>query len=214
MTTSNCVSKVLQMTGKRPALRAGETGLSTVCSFADRVPLYGLQRICILLFLALCHTESASAECTVKISRETLSLGRVTAAASVDTAAEDDDAGRCRRKASRAPLCASDLTVKNSCEVLPTSVGFTIEISRHVRATNPAGSPFFNLRQQTSSLNRSFIKRHPVLVGALLGFGVGFTIGIASGDDGVFNDFTAGFNGLVLGAIGAGVGASIGVAFK
>ncbi|MEJ2111951.1 MAG: hypothetical protein P8Z37_18980 [Acidobacteriota bacterium] len=49
-------------------------------------------------------------------------------------------------------------------------------------------------------------------VGAILGFGSGLIGGLAAGDDGVFDDSTAGFNGLVLGGIGAGAGAIIGYA--
>jgi hypothetical protein len=49
-----------------------------------------------------------------------------------------------------------------------------------------------------------------VAFGALIGLAAGFTIGYAAGDDGIFYDFTAGFNGLVLGGVGAGVGAIIG----
>ena len=52
-----------------------------------------------------------------------------------------------------------------------------------------------------------WIGRHPVLFGTLIGFGSGFLIGYLPGDDGVFDDFTAEFNGLVLGGVGAGVGA-------
>jgi hypothetical protein len=49
-----------------------------------------------------------------------------------------------------------------------------------------------------------------VLFGALVGFGGGFLIGYLPGDDGVFYDFTAEFNGLVLGGVGAGTGAAVG----
>lgn len=44
---------------------------------------------------------------------------------------------------------------------------------------------------------RSWIGRHPVLFGTLVGFGDGFLIGYAAGDSGVFDDFTAGFNGVL-----------------
>jgi hypothetical protein len=44
----------------------------------------------------------------------------------------------------------------------------------------------------------------------LIGFGGGFLVGYLQGDDGVFDDFTAGFNGFVLGGIGAGAGAAVG----
>ena len=65
-------------------------------------------------------------------------------------------------------------------------------------------------RQQNAARKRGWIARHPVLFGALAGFGTGFLIGYAAGDDGVFYDFTAGFNGVLLGGIGAGAGAAVG----
>jgi hypothetical protein len=49
-----------------------------------------------------------------------------------------------------------------------------------------------------------------VLFGAVVGFGTGLLIGYAAGDDGVFDDYTAGFNGFVLGGIGAAAGAAAG----
>jgi len=55
--------------------------------------------------------------------------------------------------------------------------------------------------------NRSWMKRHPVLFGTLVGFGVGFTVGVASGGG---SDVSAGGMGLYFGAIGAGAGALIG----
>jgi hypothetical protein len=45
--------------------------------------------------------------------------------------------------------------------------------------------------------------------GALVGFGSGFLIGYLPGDDGVFDDFDAEFNGLVLGGVGALAGAVV-----
>ena len=63
-------------------------------------------------------------------------------------------------------------------------------------------------RQQVTK--RGWIKRHPALFGAAVGFWTGFFIGYLPGDDGVFDDFTATFNGMVVGGIGAGVGAVTG----
>ena len=63
---------------------------------------------------------------------------------------------------------------------------------------------------QAATSRRSWIRRQPVLFGALVGFGSGFLIGYAAGDDGVFDDFTAAFNGWVMGGIGAGAGAAVG----
>jgi hypothetical protein len=65
-------------------------------------------------------------------------------------------------------------------------------------------------RQQSGVRKRSWVARHPALFGTLVGFGTGFLIGYAAGDDGVFYDYTAGVNGLVLGGIGAGAGAAAG----
>ena len=67
-------------------------------------------------------------------------------------------------------------------------------------------SPSLRALQQPRQ-ERGWIARHPVLFGTLIGFGGGFLIGYLPGDDGVFDDFTAEFNGLVLGGVGAGVGA-------
>lgn len=67
-------------------------------------------------------------------------------------------------------------------------------------------------RQQPAPQKRSWIGRHPVLFGTLVGFGGGFLIGYLPGDDGVFDDYVASFNGLVMGGIGAGAGAAIGAA--
>jgi hypothetical protein len=64
--------------------------------------------------------------------------------------------------------------------------------------------------RQISPQKRKWIGRHPMLFGSLIGFGAGFLAGYLPGDDGVFHDFTAGFNGLVLGGIGAGAGAIVG----
>jgi hypothetical protein len=51
---------------------------------------------------------------------------------------------------------------------------------------------------------RTWVQRHPVCTAAIIGFGVGYLIGYLPGDDAVFDDFTAGFNGAVVGGIGAG----------
>ena len=65
--------------------------------------------------------------------------------------------------------------------------------------------------QAPPARTRSWIAAHPVLFGAAVGFGTGFLIGYLPGDDAVFDDFTAGFNGWVMGGIGAGTGALIGL---
>ena len=68
----------------------------------------------------------------------------------------------------------------------------------------------FRTHQQPAPQKRSWIGRHPALFGALVGFGSGFLIGYLPGDDGVFDDFTAGFNGLVVGGVGAATGGAVG----
>jgi hypothetical protein len=64
--------------------------------------------------------------------------------------------------------------------------------------------------EQRAQPRRSWMGRHPVLVGSLVGFGTGFLLGYLPGDDVVFYDYTAEFNGLVLGGVGAGTGALVG----
>lgn len=83
------------------------------------------------------------------------------------------------------------------------------EVARLTRSTAFADSAL-RPPQQSGAQKRSWIGRHPALFGALVGFGGGFLIGYLPGDDGVFDDFTAGFNGLVLGGVGAGTGAVAG----
>ena len=57
---------------------------------------------------------------------------------------------------------------------------------------------------------RNWIQRHPSCFGAMIGFVGGFLIGFLPGDDAVFDDYAAAFNGVVLGGIGAGTGAILG----
>ncbi|MEO5823384.1 MAG: hypothetical protein ABIT71_23010 [Vicinamibacteraceae bacterium] len=57
--------------------------------------------------------------------------------------------------------------------------------------------------------HRNGFQRHPVWTAALVGGGSGFLIGYLPGDDVVFDDFTAEFNGAVVAGIGAGVGAAL-----
>ena len=58
--------------------------------------------------------------------------------------------------------------------------------------------------------DRNWIKRHPVIFGALVGFGGGFVAGYLAGDDAVFEDFTKEFHGIAFGGIGALAGAILG----
>lgn len=79
------------------------------------------------------------------------------------------------------------------------------EVARAAREA--AGSVARGAAQPTRP-RRNWFQRHPVLTGALVGGGTGFLIGYLPGDDGVFDDFTAEFNGTVLAGVGAGAGAA------
>ena len=58
--------------------------------------------------------------------------------------------------------------------------------------------PMFQPPQQQGAVQkRGWIKRHPALFGGLVGFGGGFLIGYAAGDDGIFDDFSSEANGRV-----------------
>ena len=49
-----------------------------------------------------------------------------------------------------------------------------------------------------------------MLFGTLVGLGGGYLVGVGAGEDGIFDDFTAGENGLFVAGIGAGAGALVG----
>jgi hypothetical protein len=87
--------------------------------------------------------------------------------------------------------------------------GASRELARLDLAAAPIDSALLQV-QQPGQPQRSWIGRHPVLCGTLVGFGGGFLIGYLPGDDGVFDDFVASFNDLVLGRAGAGTGAHVG----
>jgi hypothetical protein len=63
------------------------------------------------------------------------------------------------------------------------------------------------LKDEKNEENEKWMKRHPVLFGTLVGFGIGFSVGLASGGG---SDVSAAGMGLYFGAIGAGAGALIG----
>lgn len=89
----------------------------------------------------------------------------------------------------------------------PIRTGVRVEVARLVAAEPAVASSTTGLQQSPG--RRNWVQRHPVWTGAIVGFGAGFLIGYLPGDDAVFDDFTAGFNGHVVGGIGAGAGASI-----
>jgi hypothetical protein len=73
-----------------------------------------------------------------------------------------------------------------------------------------SGSVFSAVQQQPGRQKHNWIRRHPMLFGAIVGFGGGFLIGYLPGDDAVFDDFQASFNGLLLGGVGALAGGIVG----
>jgi hypothetical protein len=89
----------------------------------------------------------------------------------------------------------------------PIQTSARIEVARLVAAVE-AAAPVAGLRQ-ASPQRRNWVQRHPVWTAAMVGFGSGFLIGYLPGDDAVFDDYVAWFNGTVVGGIGAGAGASI-----
>ena len=82
------------------------------------------------------------------------------------------------------------------------------EVARPSTSVSFASSRFLLVLQQAQQ-KRTWIGRHPVLFGTLVGFGGGFLSGFLPAD-GVFHDFTAGFAGIVWGGLGAGTGALVG----
>lgn len=70
--------------------------------------------------------------------------------------------------------------------------------------------PAFRVARQPRAPKQSWIGRHPALFAALVGFGGGFLIGFLPGDDAVFDDSPASFNGLMVGGVGALAGAIVG----
>jgi hypothetical protein len=86
------------------------------------------------------------------------------------------------------------------------------EVSRVRFSRVRADSAFYVVQQPPQK--RNWIRRHPALFGALVGFGGGFLIGYLPGDDAVFDDSDASFNGLVVGGVGALAGAIVGEVTK
>ena len=65
------------------------------------------------------------------------------------------------------------------------------------------------LQQPQAPQPRSWAKRHPVLLGTLVGLGAGYATGWAIGD-GRIADWSNDMNSWVFGAVGAGAGAIVG----
>src|SRR5688500_6341106 len=108
--------------------------------------------------------------------------------------------------AGASPAFAAD-GAPNGERATPIRTGVRVEVARLVSAEPAVASSTSGLQQ--SAGRRNWVQRHPVWTAAMVGFGSGFLIGYLPGDDAVFDDFTAGFNGTVVGGIGAGAGASI-----
>ena len=65
---------------------------------------------------------------------------------------------------------------------------------------------------------KGWIARHPVLFGTIVGFGAGFAVGYATGNDAARGDPSSDYltpeeKGLLFGGIGAGIGALVGKLF-
>ena len=80
--------------------------------------------------------------------------------------------------------------------------------------TLPAGDLASAVTRQPAPRGRSWIARHSVAFGALIGFGTGFTVGYlgSRGDD--VDPGEEKLVGLFFGAIGAGIGAVVGAAAR
>ncbi len=105
-----------------------------------------------------------------------------------------------------------DSIAGTSLPLAPTTVGWlsASEVARQ-RAPRVFAKPVFQPpQQQGAERKRGWIARHPALFGALVGFGGGFLIGYASGEDGIIYDYSALGNGVILGGVGAGAGAAVG----
>ena len=126
------------------------------------------------------------------------------------------DGSRCMQVALENPVGVEALDAGPSLQDRAASAWLMHAVAREARRLSGASRP---RRRASSSLKwqeaapeeeEGWIGRHPVAFGALVGLGAGFTIGFGAGDDGVFADFQASFNGIILGAVGAVVGAKIG----
>ncbi len=65
------------------------------------------------------------------------------------------------------------------------------------------------LTNQIENKKQSWIKKHPVIAGTLIGLGAGFTIGVIGGES-FYSDTNRFGNGIVIGGFGAGIGAVVG----
>jgi hypothetical protein len=91
-------------------------------------------------------------------------------------------------------------------DVLQKAIAF--EATRLARSTPTADFNILLLQPQAPQ-PRGWAKRHPVLLGTLVGLGVGYAAGWAIGD-GRIADWSNDMNSWVFGAVGAGVGAIVG----
>jgi hypothetical protein len=62
---------------------------------------------------------------------------------------------------------------------------------------------------QAPARKKNWFQRHPVATATIAGFLGGFGVGCATGEDGLFDDFTAEGNGILLGGIVAGSAATL-----
>lgn len=81
------------------------------------------------------------------------------------------------------------------------------QATENLSASSPWAKAASSMAQAQPGQQRSWIGRHPVLFGTLVGFGGGFLVGMAAGGDDFAN---AEVYGLIVGGVGAGVGALVG----
>ena len=110
-----------------------------------------------------------------------------------------------------APSTAVAQTRHNTTIVLRSDVlqrAIALEATRLARS-KPIADFNILLLQPQAPQPRGWAKRHPVLLGTLVGLGVGYAAGWAIGD-GSIGDWSNDMNSWVFGAVGAGVGAIVG----
>ena len=109
----------------------------------------------------------------------------------------------------------TEITVKSFANE-PVQGAFLKLDPEYLILSDPLNPEIRVLRNQVIEVIRVQTKKFwtATKIGALSGFAAGLVVGLAAGDDGVFDDMSAGSNGLILGGIGAGAGALVGKAVE
>jgi hypothetical protein len=106
-------------------------------------------------------------------------------------------------------LSAAPSFAEPASDAAPASPAPTIRLAIDAEVARLAAADAAVVRQAPPVRKPNWIERHPVATASIGGFLAGFGIGWAMGDDGVFDDFTGEFNGVMLGGIVAGSAASV-----